>query len=163
MLRQLVQHPKAGRSVALTGLMVFTLVMGLVAAPVSPTFAGVGVRGGNKAAESNLRNGLAAALTYYTDGDTFTGFDAAQAAAIEPSLTWADGDAVAQNVVNIAGVAASGERVMLETLSGSGTSFCIARANDLGYHHGTPEGKDTVGGTFKGFHGCKNAPSGPWY
>ena len=43
-----------------------------------------------KAAQSALRNALAAAKTYYTDADTYAGFDSAEAAAIEPSLTWVD-------------------------------------------------------------------------
>lgn len=45
---------------------------------------------GAQVAQSSLRNAIAAAKTFYTDDDTYAGFDAAQAAMIEPSLNWVD-------------------------------------------------------------------------
>ena len=161
MLRGLVEYPKAGRSVTLIGLTVVVLVVCLVIPTAPPTFAGTRVRGPNEVAESNLIRGIAAAVTYYTQGDTFTGFDAAEGTAIERSLTWANGDAVAQNVVSVGRVSATGTRVMLETLSRSGTSFCIAF--DLGRHADHVYGRDTAGRAFKDYHGCKNASSGSWW
>ena len=146
--------------------LMMALAIGLMILPVSPTLASANVRSGargpDKVAESNLRNGIAAALTFYTDGHTFTGLDAATAAAIESGLTWADGDALAENVVNIGKVNTTGKRVMLETLSASGTSFCVAWAADLGPRRHWAQGMDAAGGTFGSFLGCKNAPSGSW-
>ena len=52
-----------------------------------------------------------------------------------------------------------GQRVMVETLSGSGASFCSAWAADAGPHHAHVYGKDSAGGTFGSYRGCKNAPS----
>ena len=59
----------------------------------------------SRPAQSTLRNGIAAAMAYFSDGDdVYTGFDAAEGATIEPSLTWVDGDATNENLVNVSGV-----------------------------------------------------------
>ena len=158
MLRGPVERPKAEGRVALAGLMVLALVMGLLATTATPTLAGAPASDPDKVAMSNLRNGSLAALTYYhSNSDSFLGFDAAEGEGIKPSLTWADGDAVKRGVVNIGKVTPTGTRVMLETLSGSGTSFCLAFNASNGV-----TGKDTAGGTFGNYLGCRKAPSGPW-
>src|SRR5713226_2476490 len=76
-------------------LMVVVLIIGILIAIALPTFLGARQRAQNRAAESNLRNGIAAAKTFYTDNDWYTGFTAAGgvASGIEPSLTWVDGPA----------------------------------------------------------------------
>ena len=113
----------------------------------------LGTKGGpqSRAAQSNLRNGIAAAKVYFTEDDVYTGFDAAAGAVIEPSVTWVDGDAVTENVVNVDGV--SSTQVLLETLSESGSSFCLADDATLG----TVRGKDPEGGTFGNYDGCAAA------
>src|SRR2546425_9786157 len=74
---------------------------------------------------SNLTIGMATARTYFSNNnDSYTGFNAAQAQHIQPNLNWADGNAVAVDVVNITGV--NSTQVLLESLSASGKSFCIA-------------------------------------
>src|SRR3989441_3322792 len=63
-------------------LMVVVLIIGILVAIALPTFLGARKRAQDKAAESNLRNGIAAAKTYFTDNDVYTGpagtFTAAQ-------------------------------------------------------------------------------------
>jgi len=142
-------------------LAVVLAVVVAVTLPSAPALASGRVHSPDKVAESNVRIGVTAGLVYWVDNGTLTGFDAAQAATIEPSLTWADGDAVAQGIVNIGWVSGSGKRFMVETLSPSGTSFCVARVMNRA-HNWWAQGKDTAGGTFRNFHGCRHAPSGSW-
>jgi type IV pilus assembly protein PilA len=106
-------------------LMVVVLIIGILIAIALPTFLGARKRAQDRAAESNLRNAIAAAKTFFTDGDTYTGFTGAGVAAgIEPSLTWVltDGASVVGSVtVNTA----SGNVVEMSTKSASGSFFCI--------------------------------------
>ena len=71
-------------------LMVVVLIIGILIAIALPTFLGARKRAQDRGAESNLRNGIAAAKTYFTDGSTYVGFNAAKAVTIEPSLVWLD-------------------------------------------------------------------------
>ena len=132
-------------------LMVVVLIIGILIAIALPTFLGARQRAQNRAAQSNLRNGVAAAKVHFTDADVYTGFNAAAGAAIEPSLTWVDGDATNVNAVNVNGVTAT--TVLLETQSASGASFCIADDATLG----SVRGKDPEGGTFNNYAGCAAA------
>jgi type IV pilus assembly protein PilA len=116
-------------------LMVVVLIIGILVAIALPTFLGARKRAQDKAAESNLRNGMAAAKTYFTDQDVYTGFNAAQGLAIEPSLTWDDaGPPATINHVSVRGVSAT--QVALVTLSASGTPFCLADDATAGSHFG---------------------------
>jgi type IV pilus assembly protein PilA len=69
-------------------LMVVVLIIGILIAIALPTFLGARQRAQRRAAQSDLRNAIAAAKTAYTDDDTFTGADDAGLPAIEPSLTY---------------------------------------------------------------------------
>src|SRR5438876_9487123 len=80
-------------------LMVVVLIIGILIAIALPTFLGARQRAQRRAAQSDLRNAIAAAKTAYTDTDDYTG--ATQVAtglpAIEPSLSF-----VAGNVASVA-------------------------------------------------------------
>ena len=56
-------------------LMVVVLIIGILIAIALPTFLGARERAQNRAAQSSLRNALAAAKTAYTDTSDFTGAD----------------------------------------------------------------------------------------
>jgi len=56
-------------------LMVVVLIIGILIAIALPTFLGARHRAQDRAAQSDLRNAIAAAKTYFTDGDVYTGFD----------------------------------------------------------------------------------------
>src|ERR671914_1511498 len=76
-------------------LMVVVLIIGILIAIALPTFLGARERAQNRAAQSNLRNGLAAAKVFFTDNDTYgdgagvlNDFDVADGDLIEPSINW---------------------------------------------------------------------------
>ena len=126
----------------LVELMVVVLIIGILIAIALPTFLGARTRAQDRAAESNLRNGLVAGKTYFTDGDTYTGFNAAQGTAIEPSLTWVNGGVApfAVGTVSIANVSAAGDNFTMNATSASGTTFCIADNAAAGAPSGTVRG-----------------------
>jgi type IV pilus assembly protein PilA len=130
--------------------MVVVLIIGILVAIALPTFLGARQRAQDKAAESNLRNAIAAADTFFTDGDTYTGFSAA-ASGVEPTITWGvhaiAGDVTAVNTVYVTVVGAN--EIVLNAVSASGTNFCMAKdvATGGGQHLGKVESLDYAGCT----------------
>jgi type IV pilus assembly protein PilA len=104
-------------------LMVVVLIIAILIAIAIPTFLGLRARAQDRAAQSDLRNGLTAAKTFYTDNETYVGFTAAAAGAIEPSLTWNAG-ATVKGQVSIH-LDADTDDVLLVGQSLSDKFFCI--------------------------------------
>jgi type IV pilus assembly protein PilA len=119
-------------------LMVVVLIIGILIAIALPTFLGARNRANDRAAQSDLRNALAAAKVYFTDADTYAGFDNLDGEAIEPSLDFAVGGANSQDVVHIGTVTAT--EVAMYTLSASSQAFCIADSSTTA--PGTVRGRD---------------------
>jgi type IV pilus assembly protein PilA len=69
-------------------LMVVVLIIGILIAIALPTFLGARNRANDKAAQSGLRNALAAAKTCFTDADAYTGCDDTALPSIETSLNF---------------------------------------------------------------------------
>jgi type IV pilus assembly protein PilA len=123
-------------------LMVVVLIIAILIAIAIPTFLGLRRRAQDRAAQSNLRNGLTAAKAFYTDAESYSGFNAAAGETIEPSLTWADGAGSSLNTVNVIVVgAAPSQELVLNTESASGQEFCIADLS-TGATAGTVRGSD---------------------
>jgi type IV pilus assembly protein PilA len=107
------------------------LIIGILIAIALPTFLGARERAENRAAQSSLRNTVAAAKTYFTDDDSYTGFDAAAAQAIEPSLTYTDaGPSTGPTNVHI--VEADVDDLLMLALSDSGVEFGVSDRSGAG-------------------------------
>ena len=134
MLKAIQNRTRDDKGFTLIELMVVVLIIAILIAIAIPTFLGMRRRAQDRAAQSNLRNGLTAAKAFFTDNETFVGFDADMvvdnpdvtpaegAADIEPSLAWNNGVTV-QGQVSIDDLGVS--TVVLTTLSASGDAFCI--------------------------------------
>ncbi|MGH8875212.1 MAG: type IV pilin protein, partial [Acidimicrobiia bacterium] len=112
-------------------LMVVVLIIAILIAIAIPTFLGARERAQDRAAQSDLRNALAAEKVYYVDEEAYTATPA-DLTAIEPSLAF-DGtdvavalDAADDQVVCITGVSASGTTFVIADIAtgtGSGTHY----------------------------------------
>lgn len=108
-------------------LMVVLLIIGILMAIAIPTFLGARNVANDRAAQSNLTNGLTAEKTYFTDNNQKYTNSISLLKGIEPALIWTTtSPALATaNGVYVA-VSASGNTVCLSTKSATGTFYAIA-------------------------------------
>src|ERR671918_3103968 len=140
MLKTLRTKMQDDKGFTLIELMVVVLIIAILIAIAIPTFLGLRRRAQDRAAQSNLRNGLTAAKAFYTDDETYAGFTAAsgEPQAIEPSLTWVDGNPanVGEVGITLPVTVPAGQEVVLNATSASGNDFCIADSSTAGTGRG---------------------------
>lgn len=110
---------------SLIELMIVVLIIGLLIAVALPTYLGARQRAADRATQTDIRSGLAAALAYYSDTGDWDGFTAAQAILEEPRLTWVAGGAPAPGEISVQ--VHSGQDLLLVGLSSSDTYFCVSQ------------------------------------
>jgi type IV pilus assembly protein PilA len=108
-------------------LMVVVLIIAILIAIAIPTFLGARSRAQDRAAQSDLRNGLTAEKTYYTDNEAYVddgaASDFAELKGIEPSLKW--GTDLTAGELTVA-ISADGSVVCLSKDSKAGGTFSLA-------------------------------------
>lgn len=112
-------------------LMVVVLIIAILVAIAIPTFVGVRNRANDRAAQSNVRNALAAAKTYYVDNQAYTA-STTEFENIEPTLEYVTATADANAWENKVAIFKGGDNVdadrmqVLASESRTGTVFCLA-------------------------------------
>ncbi len=120
---------------SLIELMVVILIIGILIAVGLPTLLGARQRSQDRAAQTDLRTALAAALTTWAEVGSYSGFDQTAAEAAEPALDWqpAGNPASPQIAIQFA----SGSELLLVARSRSGTYFCLRQlANSPAFERG---------------------------
>jgi type IV pilus assembly protein PilA len=148
-LQHRLQNGREEEGFTLIELMVVVLIIAILIAIAIPTFLGARTRAQDRAAQSSLRNTLAAAKTIYTDSETYASATTTALISAEPSLTFQTAASASQNEVSVNSPAAG--TFIAAAMSASGQCFWIRDRITTGTDYGTGGGcaaATTTGVTF---------------
>ena len=116
---------RGDRGFTLIELLVVMAIIGILILIALPTYVGARARAADRAAETDVRTGLVAAMTYYAETGTYTGYTVAEADVAEAQLDWVAPGPPTRGQVAI--VVASANDLLLVGLSASGSYVCVAQ------------------------------------
>jgi len=152
MLQKLIERRREGseKGFTLIELMVVVLIIAILIAIAIPTFLGARGKAQNRSAQSNLRNGLTAEKTVFTDNDAYSADVTTTLPGVEPSLNWVANAAFNNATKNTVSVYVTtsvntNDTVIVGALSASGKCYYledVSTAPNAGvtYATGTPVG-----------------------
>lgn len=118
-------------------LMVVVLIIAILIAIAIPTFLGARSRAQDKAAQSNVRNGISAAKTVFTDSQDYADATAAALMEVEPAITFQAGNVastepkqVSVHVVDSNVATAGSETIYMVSMSKSGKCWAAEDVQD---------------------------------
>ncbi len=129
LIHSLKSRRDAEEGFTLIELMVVVLIIAILIAIAIPTFLGARARAQDRAAQSDLRNGLTAEKTFFTDSEAYTADVAAggDLKSIEPSLPWGTDLTKDELTVAVGNVTGTDQQVVcLQMNSKSGATFSVA-------------------------------------
>jgi type IV pilus assembly protein PilA len=115
-------------------LMVVVLIIGILVAIALPTFLGARQRAQDKAAQSGVRNALAAVKTIFTDNDDYSGVTATSLTATEPSLQYTQVDSTGAGLISwsVSTTTTASDTIGLAAMSASGKCFLLVDNSNTG-------------------------------
>jgi len=114
-------------------LMVVVLIIAILIAIAIPTFLGARTRAQDKAAQSNLRNGITSAKTIFTDQQDYALATPTALAQVEPSLNFQDNTTastqpkeISVKAIDLDATLSGSEEIVMTSKSKSGACFAVA-------------------------------------
>jgi type IV pilus assembly protein PilA len=122
---------KEERGFTLIELMVVIFIIAILVVLALPTFLGARARASDRATQADIRNAFAAERAYYTDTLTYT-TDPTTMTAIEPAITYLDGDTPLVKDVAYLHLHAGPNEIFISAMSDSGMCWYLREADGHG-------------------------------
>jgi type IV pilus assembly protein PilA len=150
-LQKLMTRSRKDREAGFTlvELMVVVMIIAILMAIAIPTFLNSRKKAQDSAAKSNLRNGLAAAQSVYSETQNYTGVTITTLGAEEPSLTFVANTAASTTPKTISVLVSGTDTIYLTALSDSGKCFALRHSVATGATAGTYQASDVSAASCK--------------
>ncbi len=126
-MRRTARERTAQQGFTFVELLIVTVMVGLLAALVIPTFLGQRQTAEGATAQALLRTGASTLESASVDGDGYADVTVAQLQGLEPNVAWQTtaGATTAGNAISVTGLSAAG--YTLTTTTGSGTVYTLVK------------------------------------